>query len=72
MASKYSYGASTGSPLYPLHRPRLFMTPIQSHLEVVLELVHPGNLGPLPPSPSLLASKGEQIGIAKFSEFFYR
>jgi len=39
-------------------------------LLVVLDLVHPGNLGPLPPSPSMIAFKGEQIGLAPYGEFF--
>lgn len=33
-------------------------------LDFVLELVHPANLGPLPPSPDLLVSKAIQIGLA--------
>lgn len=64
-----SYGYITGSLAYP-KRTRSKRVPIQANLEIVLELVHPGNLGPLPPSPSRLASKGEEIGIAKFGEFF--
>lgn len=64
-----SYGAVTGSLAYPM-RNRSKTVPVQSNLEIVLELVHPGNLGALPPSPSMLAYKGEQIGIAKYGEFF--
>lgn len=64
-----SYGARTGSLAYPL-RTRSKRVPRQDMLEVVLELVHPGNLGALPPSPSMLAYKGEQIGLAKYGEFF--
>ena len=39
-------------------------------MQLVIESVHPDNLGALPPSPSLLACKGEQIGLGKYSEFF--
>lgn len=44
--------------------------PDQGMLAAVLEFVHPGNLGPLPPSPAWLAMRGEQLGLAKFGEFF--
>lgn len=30
---------------------------------VVIDLVHPGNLGPLPPSRSTLMHKAEQLGL---------
>jgi hypothetical protein len=33
-------------------------------LLLVLEVVHPGNLGALPPSPAVLALKGVQLGLA--------
>ena len=59
----------TGSLAYP-RRTRSKLVHDNSMLAVVLELVHPGNLGALPPSPSLLAYKGEQMGIAKYSEFY--
>lgn len=39
-------------------------------LQLVLEAVHPENLGALPPSPVTLAFKGEQIGLGKASDFF--
>lgn len=39
-------------------------------MALVIESVHPGNLGPLPPSPSRLALKGEQLGLGRYSEFF--
>lgn len=32
-------------------------------LDFVLELVHPSNLGPLPPSPDFMVSKAIQIGL---------
>ena len=64
-----SYGAYTGSLAYPT-RYRNKSVPDVEMLKVVIDLVHPGNLGPLPPSPSMLAYKGEQIGVAKYSEFF--
>lgn len=68
-----SYGAHTGSLAYPM-RPRAPHAPLfrQHMLIVVCELVHPGNLGPLPPSPSRIASKGDELGLAKYGEFFYR
>lgn len=34
-------------------------------VEIVLECVHPGNLGPLPPSPSDLLYKARQLGLIK-------
>ena len=64
-----SYGAYTGSLAYPTRR-RSKLVPDVEMLKVVIDLVHPGNLGPLPPSPSMLAYKGEQIGVAEYSEFF--
>jgi hypothetical protein len=33
-------------------------------IDMVLELVHPSNLGPLPPSPDALIAKAIQIGLA--------
>lgn len=71
MISGLSYGARTGSLAYPL-RTRSRVVPDIEMLKVVVDLVHPGNLGPLPPSPSMLACKGEQIGVALYSEFFRR
>jgi hypothetical protein len=38
---------------------------------LVLDAVHPTNLGALPPSPYVLACKGEQIGLGTYSEFFH-
>lgn len=32
-------------------------------VELVIEHVHPGNLGPLPPCPSMLLYKAAQIGL---------
>lgn len=32
-------------------------------IELVLDHVHPGNLGPLPPCPSMLLYKAAQIGL---------
>lgn len=32
---------------------------------VVLDLVHPGNLGPLPPSPQVLVNKAYALGLLK-------
>lgn len=36
--------------------------------ELVLSSVHPGNLGPLPPSPKVLTNKGVQIGLTSSKE----
>ena len=33
--------------------------------EIVLESVHPGNLGPLPPSPELIIHKARLLGLLK-------
>lgn len=69
MIAGLSYGAHTGSLAYPL-RTRNREVARQDMLVVVADLVHPGNLGALPPSPSMLAYKGEQMGLAKYGEFF--
>lgn len=37
--------------------------------EVVLPLVHPGNLGVLPPSPRQLLSKAHTLGLISGPEF---
>jgi hypothetical protein len=68
MISGYSY-PSTGSIAYPL-RTRSREVFDQGMAAIVLELVHPGNLGELPPKPARIAMKGEQIGVAKFGEFW--
>lgn len=65
-----SYGCVTGSLAYPKRWAERPPRARQDMLMVVLDLVHVGNLGPLPPSPSCLANKGELIGVAKYSEFF--
>lgn len=36
---------------------------------MVLELVHPGNLGPLPPSPGVVKAKAVELGLCKWSYF---
>lgn len=41
-------------------------------LTLVLDSVHPANLGDLPPSPDSVAFKGQQIGLGEFAEFFRR
>lgn len=69
MIDGLSYGHVTGSLAWP-KRTRRTRVPRQDMLLVVLDLVHPGNLGPLPPSPSMIAFKGEQIGLAPYGEFF--
>ena len=37
---------------------------------VVADLVHPGNLGPLPPSPEALKYKALQTGLVTSGELF--
>lgn len=64
-----AYGSYTGSLAYP-RRSRSRVVAKQELLSIVVEMVHPGNLGELPPSPSMLAWKGEQMGLAKYGEFF--
>lgn len=45
--------------------------PVPGAIECVLDCVHPGNLGPLPPSPDLLLSKAIQLGLTdKWSDLF--
>lgn len=69
MLNGLSYGHITGSLAWP-KRTRCVLVPRQDRLLIVLDLVHPGNLGPLPPSPSVIALKGEQLGLATYDEFF--
>jgi hypothetical protein len=61
--------AGGGSLAYPA-RTRLRVVPIKELLALVVAEVHPANMGPLPPSPSMLACKGEQIGLGQYDEFF--
>ena len=37
--------------------------------ECVLDLVHPGNLGALPPSPRALLGKAESLGLLSIREY---
>jgi hypothetical protein len=64
-----SYGSHTGSLAYPL-RTRCIEKFDSDAALVVLDLVHPDNLGPLPPSPRWIAYRGEQIGVATYGEFW--
>lgn len=64
--SGLSYGSSIAHP----HRTNLHCTFKSEWALVVLDLVHPENLGELPPSPTRIAHKGELMGVAKFSEFW--
>ncbi len=36
---------------------------IKAMQDLVIEFVHPGNLGPLPPSPDMIAGKARLMGI---------
>lgn len=40
-------------------------------LLAVIELVHPGNLGPLPPSPRLLVDKACLMGLVRDGEVLW-
>lgn len=64
-----SYGAHTGSITYP-RRFRSREVVRQDVAVAVLDLVHPGNLGELPPSPRTLAWKGEQMGVINHKEMW--
>jgi hypothetical protein len=61
--------AHTGSLAYPL-RTRCIQRVHQATAQAILELVHPDNLGPLPPSPRALAYKGEQMGVISYGEMW--
>ena len=69
MINGLSYGCVTGSLAYPLRTKSKEIFNSEMAI-VVMELVHPGNLGVLPPKPSKLAYLGEFIGVAKYSEFW--
>ena len=45
---------------------------IDALFEVVIEHVHPGNLGDLPPSPRVLLSKGWLLGLTDTQEIANR
>lgn len=64
----HSYGSSLAYP----HRTHSVLRPNHELLGLVLDSVHPANLGPLPPSPERVALKGEQIGLGSRAEFFTR
>lgn len=64
-----SYGAVTGSLAYPLRPIRMRWYFNEANLRIVMEFVHPGNWGTLPPSPFLLASKGVQMGLGERRDF---
>lgn len=44
--------------------------PKHDELIVALDVIHPGNLGPLPPAPLRVAYQAEFAGIARHEEFF--
>lgn len=41
---------------------------LSSVYETVVETVHPGNLGPLPPSPEVLLNKALHLGLTTHKE----
>ena len=51
--------------------PVLRYVPRTELLLVALDVIHPGNLGPLPPAPLRIAYQAEFAGIARREEFFY-
>ena len=69
MIQGLSYGSRTGSLAYPL-RTKCKEKFNSDMALIILELVHPLNLGELPPKPSKIASLGDMLGIAKYSEFW--
>ena len=72
MIAGLSYGAATGGSIaFPI-RTGMRRGPDWRHdlLALVIECVHPDNLGPLPPSPWRVAIKGEQIGLGRVEEFY--
>lgn len=64
-----SYGTLTGGSLAYPHRRRSKLVWNNKLLATMLELIHPGNLGPLPPNPSVIAYKASQMGVAQYKEF---
>lgn len=44
--------------------------PRHDMLRIALDVIHPGNLGPLPPAPLRVAYQAEFAGIATKNEFF--
>jgi hypothetical protein len=63
--SGLSYGHSIASP----HRYRCKRVWDSRALACVLEFVHPGNLGELPPDPYVIACKACLMGLGKHDEF---
>jgi len=59
-----SYGYSLAYPM------RTYVGKRWQHelLQIVLEHIHPGNLGALPPSPDLIAHKAVVMGLATRDE----
>lgn len=55
------------STINDAHGPRAVIAelPIRWVIDMVLESVHPANLGPLPPSPEFILRKAVQIGLLK-------
>ena len=41
---------------------------LRAAMELVVECVHPGNLGALPPSPKVLVAKAHQLGLLTAEE----
>jgi hypothetical protein len=61
-----SYGSSLAYP----HRQYVGMRWKHDLLAMVLEYVHPDNLGPLPPSPDVVAHKARIMGLATRDELY--
>lgn len=69
MATWFNFGKTR--TVYGAWNVTIFKTVANAELlQLVLDAVHPANLGVLPPSPVTLAFKGEQIGLSKASDFF--
>lgn len=57
---------SGGAPLRHVYRPRpkpRFTDEEVVAIELVMQYVHPGNLGPLPPSPTTLLNKAHFLRL---------
>lgn len=57
-----SNGAPLARNIRPAARPRFTQTEALA-VELVVGHVHPGNLGALPPAPSVLLYKARQLGL---------
>lgn len=65
-----AYGGDSLATPRSYRPPRGWLRPTLSPVGyIVLELVHPGNLGPLPPSPMQIALAGARAELGTVNEF---